>query len=182
MRILTILLLMGIGCNLSLAVDPPGHVNREALKKFDYLVGKWKGKATIQMGPERKVTLTQTEDVQYRLSGAILVIEGVGTGKMPGQDKEGVVFNAYAVLSYNAAKKEYAMKAYLSDGKATDAWFNATDGGFEWGFTNPEYKSDSRYSMKRTDKGEWNEIGEMSRDGGKTWSKFFEMTLTKLKE
>jgi hypothetical protein len=30
-----------------------------------------------------------------------------------------------------------------------------------------------------TEKGEWNEVGEFSRDGEK-WMQFFEMTLTKV--
>lgn len=177
-----VLLALGLAAAPVIAADPPGQANRDALKKLNFLAGKWKGDAVIQMGPDRKATITQTEDVQYRLSGAVLVIEGVGTGKLPGQEKEGVVFNAFAVVSYDAGKKEYAMKAYLADGKATDAWLKPSDKGFEWGFTNPEQKTDIRYAMTLTDKGEWHEVGDASRDGGKTWNKFFEMTLTKVKE
>lgn len=165
-----------------LAADPPGQANRDAMKKLDYLAGKWKGEATIQLGPDRKEKLTQSETVEYRLGGTIMVVEGVGTGKLPGQDKEGVVFNAYAVVSYDAAKKEYAMKAYRAEGVSVDAWIKVADKGFEWGFANAEPKIDIRYTMKLTAKGEWHEVGEMSRDGGKTWNKFFEMTLTKVKE
>jgi hypothetical protein len=35
--------------------------------------------------------------------------------------------------------------------------------------------------MTITDKGEWNEVGEYTLDG-KTWTKFFDMTLAKVKE
>lgn len=165
-----------------LAADPPGQANRDALKKLDYLAGKWKGEATMQLGPNRKEVVKQTEDVEFRLGGTILVIEGVGKGKLPGQEKEGVVFNAYAVVSYDAAKKEYAMRAYRAEGVSVDASMKPGDKGFEWGFTLAEQKTDIRYKMTLTDKGEWHEVGDMSRDGGKTWNKFFEMTLTKTKE
>lgn len=164
------------------AADPPGQANRDAMKKLDFLAGKWKGEATIQFGPDRKEKLTQTEDVVYRLGGTILVVEGVGTGKLPGQDKEGVMFNALAVMSYDADKKEYAVKAYKAEGVSVDAWLKMGDKKFEWGFTDPGRKVDVKYAVALTPKGEWNEVGEMSRDGGKTWAKFFEMTLTKVKE
>jgi hypothetical protein len=177
-----VLLIAAFGVTPALAADPPGQANRDALKKLDYLAGKWKGEATIQMGPGRKETLTQTEDVEYRLGGTILVVEGIGRGKLPGQDKEGVVFNAFAVLSYDAAKKEYALKAYRAEGLSVDAYVKPAAKGFEWGFKEPQRGFDIRYTMKLTDKGEWNEVGEMSMDGGKAWNKFFEMVLTKVKE
>lgn len=164
------------------SADPPGQANRDALKKFDYLAGKWKGEASIRMGPGDPQKIQQSEDVQYRLGGTILVIEGIGRGKLPDSDKEGVVFNAFAVVSYDPAKKEYAMKAYRMEGLSVDAWIKPADKGFTWGFTSPEPKMEIKYTMKLTDKGEWNEVGEVSRDGGKTWFKFFEMTLTKAKE
>ena len=137
---------------------PSGEANREAMKKFDYLVGKWKGDATMTLGPDRKQTAKQTEDVQYRLGGTILVIEGVGRGKLPGKDEEGVMFNAFAVISYDAQKKEYGVRAYRAEGVSVDGY------------------------VKPADKGEWHEVGEMSMDGSKTWRKFFEMTVAKEKQ
>lgn len=164
------------------AADPPGQANRDALKKLEFLVGKWKGEASMTLGPNRTEKFTQTEDVQSRLSGTILVVEGVGRGKLPGKDEEGVVFNAFAVMSFDADKKEYAVKAYRAEGVSVDGWLKAGDKQFEWGFTDPARKTDIKYAVKLTEKGEWHEVGEMSRDGGKTWNKFFEMTLTKTKE
>ncbi len=163
------------------AADPPGQANRDAMKKLDFLAGKWKGEASMTFGPTRTEKFTQTEDVEYRLGGTILVVEGVGRGKLPGKDEEGVVFNAFAVMSYDAAKKEYAVKAYRAEGVSVDAWLKMGDKKFEWGFANAEQKIDIRYAVTLTEKGEWHEVGDMSRDGGKTWNKFFEMTLTKAK-
>lgn len=163
------------------AADPPGQANRDSMKKLDFLVGKWKGEASMLLGPSGSEKFTQTEDVKYMLEGTILTVEGVGRGKLPGKDEEGVVFNAFAVMSFDAAKKEYAVKAYRKEGVAVDAWLKMGDKKFEWGFTVPAQKIDIKYTMTLTEKGEWSEIGEMSRDG-KTWNKFFEMTLTKVKE
>lgn len=164
------------------AADPPGQANREAMKKLDFLVGKWKGEATMTLGPDRKEKFTQTEDVEYRLGGTILVVEGVGTGKLPGQDKEGVVFNAFAVMSYDAQKKEYGVRAYRAEGVSVDGYVKPADKGLVWGFKEPQRGFDIRYTVKITDKGEWHEVGEMSMDGGKTWRHFFEMTVAKVKQ
>jgi hypothetical protein len=161
---------------------PTGEANREAMKKLDFLVGKWKGEATMTLGPDRKEKFTQTEDVEYRLGGTILVVEGVGTGKLPGQDKEGVVFNAFAVMSYDAQKKEYSVRAYRAEGVSIDGYVKPADKGLVWGFKEPQRGYDIRYTVTITAKGEWNEVGEMSMDGGKTWRHFFEMTVAKAKQ
>ena len=63
----------------------------------------------------------------------------------------------------------------------TTAELKQTDKGFEWGFEDPTRGTKVRYVMTVTDKGEWHEVGDYSQDG-KTWTRFFEMTLTKAKE
>ena len=47
-----------------------------------------------------------------------------------------------------------------------------------WTMTIPQ--GTMRYTISLTEKGEWFEVGEYSRDGEK-WSKFLEMTLSKVK-
>ena len=164
-----------------LAAQPPAPAHRAAMKKLDYLAGKWAGEASIVTGVDNKETIKQTEDVEYRLGGTVLLVEGKGTGKLPGQGAEGVVFNALAVISYDARAKGYKIKAYRAEGQAVDADLTLTDAGFVWGFKEPQRGTQVRYTMKRTDKGEWNEVGEFSPDG-KVWHKFMEMTLTRVKE
>jgi hypothetical protein len=165
------------------AQPPDGAASREALKKLDFLVGKWSGDAAVTTGPKGKLTVKQTEAVEYRLGGTVLLVEGKGTGKRPGQDKEGVLFNALAIISYDAGTGKYAIKAYRAEGLSVDATLTlpASGKGFAWGFKEPRSGTEVRYVMTLTDKGEWREVGEFSRDG-KTWTKFIEMTLTRVKE
>lgn len=163
------------------AAQPPGQANRDALKKLAFLEGKWAGPATAHHGPGPGLTLRQTEDVQLRVSGTVLVIEGIGRGKRPGSDQEAVLFNALAVISFDPAAKEYRMKAYRAEGLAVEPHLTVGDRGFVWGFRDEQHKVDVRYTMRLTDKGEWHEVGEVSLDG-KTWRKTFEMTLAKVKE
>jgi hypothetical protein len=159
----------------------PGAANREAMKKLDFLAGKWKGPATVQTARDTKLALTQTEDIEFRLGEAVLLIEGKGTGKRPGKDQEELLFNALAVISYDAETKKYAVRAYRSGGESVDAILTLTDKGFVWGFKDPQRGTQVRYTMKLTDKGEWHEVGEYSPDG-KAWTQFIEMTLTRVKE
>lgn len=162
------------------SAQQPAPANKAELKKLDYLAGKWKGEATIFRGKEA-TKLTQTEDVQYRLGGTVLLIEGTGRGKLPGKDEEGVLFNALAVVSYDAQAKKHKIKAYRMEGTSVDADMTVTEKGFVWGFTPPDGKVQVRYTMTVTEKGEWHEVGEFSTDG-KAWTKFIEMTLTRVKE
>jgi hypothetical protein len=158
----------------------PSEAHKAELKKLAFLTGKWKGPADIT-GREGKQTLTQTEDVEYRLGGTILIIEGTGRGKRPMKDEEGVLFNAFAVVSYDAAAKKHKIKAYRMEGTSVEADLTLTAKGFNWGFKPPQGGPEVRYTMTITDKGEWNEVGEYTLDG-KTWTKFFDMTLAKVKE
>jgi hypothetical protein len=111
----------------------------------------------------------------------VLLVEGIGRGKPPGTDEEAVLFNAMAVMSYDAQAKKYKVKAYRAEGTSVDADLNLTENGFVWGFKEPQRGVEVRYTVTMTPKREWHEIGEYSLDG-KTWTKFIEMTLTRVKE
>lgn len=166
------------------AAQPPGAANQEALKKLDFLAGKWAGDATVTLGRKgTQMAVRQTEHIEYRLGGTVLLIEGKGTGKRAGQDKEVTLFNALAVISYDAQSGKYSIKAYRAEGMSVDAPLTLADGGkgFVWGFKEPTRGTEIRYTMTLTDKGEWREVGEYSPDG-KAWTKFIEMTLTRVKE
>ncbi|HEY8511036.1 MAG TPA: DUF1579 family protein [Cyclobacteriaceae bacterium] len=147
---------------------------KERLQKLEALAGKWKGSGTVTMGPGRTETFNQTEDVQFRLDGTILQIEGVGKR---GDD---VVFNALAVINYDVMKGDYAMKSYLRDGRSTDAWFKVVeDNAFSWGYSLPNNSGQIRYMITLKEAGKvWTEIGEFSSDGT-NWNKMFEMNLNK---
>ena len=57
---------------------PDLNAQRAAMKKLEFLIGKWNGQARLLRGPGEWVDLHQSEDAQYKLDGLILVIEGVG--------------------------------------------------------------------------------------------------------
>jgi hypothetical protein len=149
------------------------------MKKLSFLAGKWAGEAVI-IGPSGAVKVKQTEDVQMKLGGILLVVEGTGRGRIPETEPERVVFNAFAAIHYDPADKKYKMRAYNQEGHTVDPELTITENGFVWEFTPPKTKVRVRYTAKITgDK--WIETGEVSGDDV-TWKKFLDMDLKRVKE
>lgn len=158
----------------------PEAGDKEKMKVFGNWAGHWRGEGWMQMGPGEPKTSTVDETVEPRLDGTVYLIEGVGKSINPNTSQEITVHHALALLSWDNGKNQYRFQTHLKDGRSTEAWFMHTgENNFQWGFDVPN-RGQTRYSIiidpvKKT----WNEIGEFSPDGN-TWSKFFEMNLTKV--
>src|SRR5712664_1834906 len=64
---------------------PDIEAQRTAMKKLDFLVGKWSGQGRMLRGAAEPLEFVQTEDVQYKLDGLVLMIEGIGLTKADGK-------------------------------------------------------------------------------------------------
>jgi hypothetical protein len=166
---------------LPLSAQAPASIpaQREAMKKLDFLVGRWKGEGWVEKSSGQRVTFTQTENVQSKLDGTALLVEGRGTGKAPGQAAEAALFEAMAVISYDEQGKLYRFVSNTSEGRQGEFDLKPVEGGCEWGFRIPQ-GGRVRYTIKLNDNGQWHEIGEFSQDD-KTWRKFHEMTLDRVR-
>jgi uncharacterized membrane protein len=144
----------------------------DEMKKLDWWIGEWSGTASMRMGPGEPQQVQQSERIQSKLGGHILFIEGLG------KSGDKVVHEALGVVSYNERAKKYEFDAWTAREGHADAWIEVGDDkSVKWGFDTPT-GGKIRYSARLTEAGEWNEIGEFSRDGS-SWTKFFEMTLKK---
>jgi hypothetical protein len=130
------------------AQQPPNlTAQREAMKKLEFLVGKWSGEASVVRGPGEPLRLTQTEDVQFKLDGLVLLVEGTG------RNADGrTAFRALATISFDDATGTYHFRAY-NDGRYLDTELTVGPGTFAWGFTAGPVKVEN--AMKLSDKGEW---------------------------
>ena len=171
-RFLILIFALTLGHNVEGQDPRPNPVQLEAMKKLHFLVGEWKGEGWNEMMPGQRRTSPITERVQTKLGGMVLLVEGIGTKKVPGSQEEVVVHNALGILSYDEKAKHYWLRSHIANGQTMEAQAKFTDGGFQWGFQAGPNLS-FRYTVKLTDKGEWFEIGEMSQDGT-TWRKFHE--------
>jgi hypothetical protein len=150
------------------------------MKKLDMLVGSWKGTgwAITQSGRE---TSNISETVQYKLGGQIAVVDGLGMTKDPKTGAERITHQAYGVFSYDKTSEKIRFRYYKAEtGEEGETLVQIVDKGFTWGFDVNETGSKVKFTMRITEKGNWHEIGEFSRDGGKTWMKFMEMELSKV--
>lgn len=176
-RLLSVLLIGMISPNL--LAQPSERTGKEKMKIFATWTGHWQGEGTIQMGPGPLKKSSMDEYLEFKLDGIVLLMEGIGKGVEP-ETKGTTVHHALGVLSFDQSTNQYILNSYLKDGRSTQAWFNILDAyKYQWGFNVPTGKI--KYTIVLDPKkNTWNEIGEFSRDDGKTWMKFFEMNLKKV--
>ncbi len=156
---------------VSAQVENTAELQRTEVKKLESMVGQWKGSGWIQQGAKRE-TFTGTENVQRKLDGLAVLVEG----KFANPEGK-VIHETLAVLSFEAKVKTYRFRTYLASGMNGEYDFKLLADGYEWGFQIPT--GTIRYTIK-TANDVWFEIGEFSKDG-KTWMKFFEMKLDRMK-
>lgn len=155
---------------------PPAPPAVAAMQRLDWLSGEWRGSGWIEMGPRGRVTFGQRETVRPAAGGTVVVIDGLGTTPAPGGGPDRVVLSALGVIAFDAAAQGYRFRAYRGDGNVVDVEATVGDGKFVWGYHDVR-AGDVRYTITRSDAGEWVEEGDASRDAGATWRQFFEMRL-----
>ena len=144
---------------------------RSGMKVVDFLLGDWAGSGWI-MGPDgTRHEFLQTERIRPLLDGQVILIEGRGTDAT---DTTVVVHDAVAFIGYDAGAKRYIMRSFLPGGRTTQAEVEAEPGRFVW-----RIGSTVRYTITVDDEGRWHEIGEYTRDQGRTWQQFIEMRLVR---
>ncbi len=78
------------------------------MQKLSFLLGKWTGECFLLQGPGQSLDLHQTEEVQYKLDGLLLVIEGVGRSKSDNQ----LALQAFGIISFDDESATYRMRAF----------------------------------------------------------------------
>lgn len=159
--------------SISLQAQAPmmSEAHQEALSKLDFMVGEWTGSGWMFTQAGKRETFQQTENIQWKLDGAVLMIEG--QGKNEGK----IVHDALAIISYNPMKEEYGFRSYLANGRSGDYQAKIlADNTLEWTIEAPGRTI--TYLITLNEKGQWHEKG-MMKMGEKPAFQFFEMTLDK---
>ena len=139
------------------AAQPPAGPNlaaqRDAMKRLDWMPGKWTGEASVFRGPGEPIKILQTEEVQFKLDGLLLLVEGTG------RDTSGkVLFHALATIAYDDQAKQYRFRSY-NDGRYLDTELKVNDNGWEWGY--PAGPGKVRFTMRLNGRDAWTETGEL---------------------
>lgn len=133
-------------------VSNSADIQREAMHKLAFLAGRWSGPVTIMRGPGESLHLTQSEDVQYKLDGLVLLLEGKSTSA-DGKAE----FSALATISFDDATRTYRIRAY-NNGHYVDTELSVLADGFSWSFLAGPVRIVN--TMHLTAKGEWQEVTE----------------------
>ena len=151
---------------------PNIEAQRAAMKKLEFLIGKWAGEAHVLRGPGEPAVLAQTEEAQYKLDGLVLLIEGVGRSKVDGK----LAIQALGVISYDDESRTYRMRAF-NDGRFLETEVKLLDNGkgVTWGFTLGSIRTSS--VMRIDEKGDWTELHEIT-IGSQPPRKFMELTVS----
>jgi hypothetical protein len=175
MRALVFLFCFATSCLAQQAYMPNVDVQRAAMKKLAFMVGKWMGEARLQRGTADPVSLMQTEEVQYKLDGLILLIEGVGRSNADGKP----ALQALGIVSYDDESGTYRMRAF-NDGRflETELKLLDDDKGVTWGFALGQITTSS--VMRITEKGDWTEITEIT-IGSEPPKKYMELHVSRQK-
>ncbi|NNE67108.1 MAG: DUF1579 domain-containing protein [Pyrinomonadaceae bacterium] len=143
---------------------------KKAMNKLNRMNGLWRGTAWTILRSGKKQTITQTERMGAFLDGTVKVVEGKGF------DTDGnVVFNAFAVISFDTQKKKYFMRSY-AQGQAGDFQITPTDDGYTWEI--PAGPVTIRYNAVIKDN-TLTETGDRIMPNGKS-IRFFEMRLNRI--
>jgi len=130
------------------------QMQRQAMHKLSFLQGRWSGPITIMHGPKETLHFTQTEDVEYKLDGLVLLIQGKSTDAQGNEQ-----FSALATVAYDDASHTYRFRAY-HQGHYLDTELSVVPDGFSWGFSaGPAHIANT---MHLTAKGEWHEVTDVT--------------------
>ena len=95
------------------------------MRALDFLVGEWKGDAWIQMGPKKEHAI-QTERVQSKVGGEVLLIEGLGKRKLEDGSAGEVVHDAMGVVSWNKKTGAYQFNTHVAGREGGNAKLEVT--------------------------------------------------------
>ena len=169
--VLVLVLVSSLSARAHAQADPQAMAaQKEAMKALPAMDGVWRGPASTVLPSGEKHNITQTERIGPFLDGAVRVIEGRGYAA-----DGSVAFNAFGIVSYDAAKKAYSMRSY-SMGRAGDFVLTPTADGYVWEI--PMGPITVRYTATIKN-GEWHEVGDRVAKGQEP-VRFFEMTLKRI--
>lgn len=152
------------------------------MSHLQWMVGDWEGEGWVMVAPDQRETFTITENVEERLDGEVLLVEGYGTTS----DEAGTtrpVHEALGVITFDPQDGGFSYRTFRKGSGQLDPVVEIQpEGGFDWTFEIEagQRKAKTRYATRRLEDGRWRESGFISLDDGKTWAQFFEMTLSRV--
>jgi len=108
MKIKSLLILLTLCSTLLLGQDfKTDSISKLELSKLEFLIGEWEGEGWIMGRDKQKHAFQQTENIQFKIDGVAILIEGLG--KSNGQ----ITNNSLAIISYNKKDRNYTFQSIV---------------------------------------------------------------------
>ena len=140
---------------------------RVAMAKLDALKGRWLGLAERSTPDGKAYTFTQTMIIEPHASGLIVTIEGKSIRNGGGIDVEKPGGGSFAVVTYDDKAAAYEFRSFGFGEMVPAKAELVTPTSFRW--TAAAGPAMLRFTIDLSKPDVWNELGERSGDGGKTW-------------
>jgi hypothetical protein len=162
----------------SLPAHAEENVARTKMQALEFLTGVWEGDGWILIGPQRR-NFRQREIVRSAAGGTVMLVDGKGLGA-DADNKDKIVHQAFAVVSWNAATNAYRWQAFRADGASLDVVPQVSDKKLVWELPAAQATGGNdrrvRFTITRDSDSRWHEIGESWTGDGKPVV-FLDMTL-----
>lgn len=150
----------------------------DKLQPLAPLLGQWSGEGWTGSLKLRRPFRMQAQ-AQARFNGKVILFDMVGLAASADGAGEGPLHEMVAMLSWDPDANSYRIRAVRTDGNYIEAKvLELTDKKLVW-ILEPGGSRRIRHTITINEQGQWHEIGELSRDSGKNFLAYLDLTLDK---
>jgi len=168
-----VILAAALGCaapSFAQGPDIDREAQIEAMAKLEPLLGRWLGQGERYLPSGETYAFTQTLDNDVEAGGVVVTISGRSLHHVTDMDERKTKrpgAGSFAVVTYDERSETYAFRSF-GFGRLYEAEAEFVKKRvFRWTLAGPVML---RFTIDLTEDGVWEELGERSADGGKTWS------------
>lgn len=146
------------------------------------MVGEWRGTSWVMTPVGERHEGEAVERIRWNLAGTALIVEGYGYTTDAASGEITVSHDAMGIIEHDARTGGITFMARRNGADFTrnTLTIDENTGKIQWTPGGPQANS-VRFTLELTED-RWLEIGEWSRDGGKTWVEFMGTDLKPVKE
>jgi drug/metabolite transporter (DMT)-like permease len=152
-------------------------VQLQEMKKLDPFLGEWLGEGKIETpGGGATQTIVQMVRVEAQMAGQLITM--VDRVQRRVEPMVSPTASGFAAISYDDKAKRFLFRSYFMDG-FTDLETEVPEAGLLRGLTR-EGAAWRRLTVDTRERGVWKEHAEASRDGGRTWTTAYDITMKRV--
>lgn len=158
--------------------DPSKAILIDKLQPLSPLLGQWSGEGWTGSLKLRRPFRMQAQ-AQARFNGKVILFDMAGLAASAEGAGDGPLHEMVAMLSWDSEANSYRLRAVRTDGNFIEAKvLELTDKKLVW-VLEPGGSRQIRHTITINEKGQWHEVGELSRDSGRNFLAYLDLTLDK---